>query len=139
MSDKFEGTARNIGGKIEDAAGGLTGDSRTQAQGKIDQVAGQAQQAYGDAKEKVSAAASDASATVSDMAKRASEQASDLGEQVYQQGAQAAQYVGGQLREHSTAAIIAAGAIGVIVGYLLGRPPHERAIQVGRARLAYRD
>jgi len=45
--NRFEGAARNIGGKMQDAVGGLTGDASTQARGKINQAAGQAQQAYG--------------------------------------------------------------------------------------------
>ncbi len=45
--NRFEGAARNIGGKVQDAVGGLTGDAATQARGKINQAAGQAQQAYG--------------------------------------------------------------------------------------------
>jgi uncharacterized protein YjbJ (UPF0337 family) len=45
--NRFEGAARNIGGKMQDAVGGLTGDAATQARGKINQAAGQAQQAYG--------------------------------------------------------------------------------------------
>jgi uncharacterized protein YjbJ (UPF0337 family) len=45
--NQFEGAARNIGGKIQDAVGGLTGDTATQARGKVNQAAGQAQQMYG--------------------------------------------------------------------------------------------
>jgi uncharacterized protein YjbJ (UPF0337 family) len=46
--NRVEGVVRDIGGKIQDAAGGLTGDTATQVRGKINQAAGQAQQAYGD-------------------------------------------------------------------------------------------
>ena len=45
--NEVEGTARDLGGKIQDAVGGLTGDTETQAQGKINQAAGQAQKAIG--------------------------------------------------------------------------------------------
>jgi uncharacterized protein YjbJ (UPF0337 family) len=45
--NRIEGTARIIGGRVEDAVGGLTGDAATQARGKVNQAAGQAQQAYG--------------------------------------------------------------------------------------------
>ena len=45
--NEVEGTARNLGGKIQDAVGGFTGDSETQAEGKINQAAGQAQKAIG--------------------------------------------------------------------------------------------
>jgi uncharacterized protein YjbJ (UPF0337 family) len=45
--DQISGTARNIGGKIEEGMGRLTGDARTQIQGKLDQAAGAAQDLYG--------------------------------------------------------------------------------------------
>jgi len=38
--DRISGTARNVGGKIEEGVGRLTGDARTQIQGKLDQAAG---------------------------------------------------------------------------------------------------
>jgi uncharacterized protein YjbJ (UPF0337 family) len=41
--DRISGTARNVGGKIEEGVGRLTGDARTQIQGKLDQAAGAAQ------------------------------------------------------------------------------------------------
>ena len=42
-----EGFARNIGGKVQDAVGGLTGDTATEARGKVNQAAGEAQNMYG--------------------------------------------------------------------------------------------
>lgn len=52
-ANQFEGTMRDVTGKVEDAAGGLTGDTATQMRGKYDQVAGQAQRAMGDAADSV--------------------------------------------------------------------------------------
>ena len=48
-TNQVEGTARDFVGRVQDAAGGLTGDAATQVRGKINQAAGQAQRAYGDA------------------------------------------------------------------------------------------
>ena len=45
--NRIEGSARDVGGKLQDAAGGLTGDTSIQARGKADQAAGQAQDTYG--------------------------------------------------------------------------------------------
>jgi len=45
MNDRVEGVAREFGGRIQEAAGDVTGDSKTQAQGRYNQAAGQAQQA----------------------------------------------------------------------------------------------
>jgi uncharacterized protein YjbJ (UPF0337 family) len=47
--NRVSGTARNIGGKIEEGAGKLVGDAKTQIQGKIDQASGTAQDLYGQA------------------------------------------------------------------------------------------
>jgi uncharacterized protein YjbJ (UPF0337 family) len=47
--NRVSGTARNIGGKIEQGVGGLTGNAKTEIQGKLDQAAGAAQDLYGQA------------------------------------------------------------------------------------------
>ena len=47
--NRISGTARNLGGKIEEGLGRVTGDARTQAQGQLDQAAGAAQNLYGQA------------------------------------------------------------------------------------------
>ena len=47
--NRVSGTARNIGGKIEEGAGKLVGDTKTQFQGKLDQASGTAQDLYGQA------------------------------------------------------------------------------------------
>jgi uncharacterized protein YjbJ (UPF0337 family) len=41
------GSARNLAGKFEEGAGRVTGDLRTQAEGRLDQAAGAAQDLYG--------------------------------------------------------------------------------------------
>ena len=45
--DRMAGTARNIGGKVEEGVGLATGDIKEQMQGKLDQAAGTAQDLYG--------------------------------------------------------------------------------------------
>ena len=45
--DHISGTARNLGGKVEEGVGRATGDAKTQIQGKLDQAAGAAQDLYG--------------------------------------------------------------------------------------------
>ena len=40
-------TARNLGGKVEEGVGRITGDKQAQLKGKLDQLAGTAQDLYG--------------------------------------------------------------------------------------------
>jgi len=49
--DRIKGAATAIGGKVKDAAGGVLGDGKTQAEGKAEQASGQLQNAYGSAKD----------------------------------------------------------------------------------------
>ena len=45
--DRLYGTARNLGGKVEEGVGRATGNVKTQILGKLDQAAGAAQDLYG--------------------------------------------------------------------------------------------
>jgi len=45
--NEIEGAARQFGGRVQDAVGGLTGDTATQAEGKLNQAAGKAQRTFG--------------------------------------------------------------------------------------------
>ena len=53
IEDSVEGKTKDLTGKIKDAAGGLTGDSKLQAEGKIDQVKGKAQDTVGKIERKI--------------------------------------------------------------------------------------
>ena len=57
--NRIQGTAKDVGGKLQDAVGGLTGDTSTQARGKANQAAGQAQDAYGQMLDEVTGFAKD--------------------------------------------------------------------------------
>jgi len=65
--DRIIGATRNMGGKVEEAAGRITGDAKSQGEGVVEQVAGTAQNLYGQAKD----AASDVSDTIHQSAKYA--------------------------------------------------------------------
>jgi uncharacterized protein YjbJ (UPF0337 family) len=56
--DRIKGAATNIGGKVKDTFGDLTGDTKTQAEGKMDQAKGQLQNTAGSAKDAVREGAS---------------------------------------------------------------------------------
>jgi uncharacterized protein YjbJ (UPF0337 family) len=47
MSDRFEGSAREMGGRVQETVGETLGDTKTQARGLYNQAAGQAQQSVG--------------------------------------------------------------------------------------------
>ena len=47
MSESIQGTAREMGGRVQEKAGKYMGDSKTQAEGLYNQAAGQAQQGMG--------------------------------------------------------------------------------------------
>ena len=47
--NRIDGAARNIGGKLQDAVGGLTGDTETQARGKLNEALGTVQNTMGSA------------------------------------------------------------------------------------------
>lgn len=51
--DRIEGAAKNIGGKVKEGVGKMTGDTKMQAEGKADQVEGKVQNAVGGVKDSV--------------------------------------------------------------------------------------
>jgi uncharacterized protein YjbJ (UPF0337 family) len=50
-NDRARGTANDIGGKIKEGLGKLTGDKDLEAEGNLDQAKGKGQQALGDIKD----------------------------------------------------------------------------------------
>ena len=52
-NDRVEGSATNLGGKIKEAAGKLTGDEKLKREGQTDQVAGKVQNVVGGIKDKL--------------------------------------------------------------------------------------
>ncbi len=114
--DHIEGAFTEAKGNVKEAVGGLTGDGKTQAEGKVDELTGQAQQAWGDARETIEAAAADATETprpTSAAARprplrdnrrdREGQGRSQVGSKVYEAGATA-----GQLRRQHGAGAAAA-------------------------------
>ena len=49
--DRAAGTATNFGGKVEEGFGRVTGDVKSQVEGKVKQAAGAAQDLYGQARD----------------------------------------------------------------------------------------
>lgn len=53
IENSAEGKAKDLKGRLKDAAGGLTGDSSLQAEGKIDRLKGKVQDAVGEAQRNI--------------------------------------------------------------------------------------
>jgi uncharacterized protein YjbJ (UPF0337 family) len=51
--DRVEGAAKNVGGKVKEAAGKVTGDEKLKRKGQADQVAGKVQNVVGGVKDKL--------------------------------------------------------------------------------------
>ncbi len=102
--DRIKGAAGNVGGKVKDAVGGITGDTETQAEGKLDQVTGRVQNAYGSAKDELRQGMSKIQET-------------SVGEGASAMGAELNSFVS----ERPVAALFAA----VGVGYVLARLMHR--------------
>lgn len=51
--DSLRGKGNDLKGRLKDAAGGLTGDSSLQAEGKLDQMKGKVQDSIGKAERKL--------------------------------------------------------------------------------------
>ncbi len=50
-NDRIEGAAKNMGGKVKEAAGKVTGDEKLKAEGRADQVEGKVQNTVGGIKD----------------------------------------------------------------------------------------
>ena len=93
--DRLSGSAKNIGGQVEEGFGQITGDVKTQLQGRAKQMEGTLQDVYGQAKET----------------------AADAGEAIQERASEAGDFLRTTIEErpYTTAAI----ALGI--GFLIGR------------------
>ncbi len=93
--DRLSGSAKNIGGQVEEGFGQITGEVKTQLQGRAKQMEGTLQDVYGQAKET----------------------AADAGEAIQERASEAGDFLRTTIEErpYTTAAI----ALGI--GFLIGR------------------
>ncbi|WP_426038930.1 CsbD family protein [Brevundimonas sp. DC300-4] len=52
-NDRIEGAAKNMGGKIKEGVGNVTGDEKLKAEGKAEQVEGKVQNTIGGIKDAI--------------------------------------------------------------------------------------
>jgi uncharacterized protein YjbJ (UPF0337 family) len=109
--DRIVGSAKDVGGKVEGAVGDLTGDAKTQAEGRAREAAGTVQNLYGQAKD----AARDATDAAVNYAKDAYDNSGDT----MRNGQQA---VAKTVQENPLGALLVAGGIGFALALLMSRP-----------------
>jgi uncharacterized protein YjbJ (UPF0337 family) len=101
--DRMAGTVRNLGGKVQEGVGKVTGNAKTEAQGLMNQAAGAMQNAYGQA--------ADAAAESAETVKQAAIEGHDFLKKFIEDNPQ-------------TATLIAIG-IGFFIGYAAHQPPRR--------------
>ncbi len=128
--DRAKGAARQAGGKVESTIGNLTGDTKTQAQGKMDDVAGQAQRAYGRAKDTVQDAAGQAQQaygrakdTVRDAANQVSQGSGDYASSMLDQVEEYGDYIAEQVDQRPVTAVLIAAGIGFLIALITKPSP----------------
>ena len=128
--DRIEGAARNSLGHVQDAVGGLVGDTRTQAKGKFNEVAGKAQNAYGKVRDQADEALGDVRAQAKDRFNdvagsvqnaygKALNQADDVFGDVLVEVQDRAQVVYSELEQYIREKPLMSVGLGVLAGVLL--------------------
>jgi uncharacterized protein YjbJ (UPF0337 family) len=104
--DRIRGTAQQVGGKLRDVAGQVTGDRGLRAEGIVDEVAGGVRNLYGRAKDGLRDAADTA--------------ASHAGHTPAGRGrSRGARAIGHEVEDHPLMGLMIAGTVGYLVGVLL--------------------
>lgn len=105
-SDRIEGAAKDIGGRIEEAVGRVTGSEQSRAEGVARQIAGKGQNLYGQAKDGI-------------------RDAGDLADAAYDEGSryvrQTARSAGDTVGTYPLVSLLLAGAVGFIAGAMFRR------------------
>ena len=112
--DRIAGAAKDFAGKAEGVVGNVTGDAKTQAEGRANEAAGTVQNLYGQAKDAVS----DATDTAVNYAKDAYDNRGDT-----IRGGQKA--VSQTVQDNPFGALLIAGGIGFALALMMTRPPRR--------------
>ena len=104
--DRVTGAINAAAGKVQGLAGDVTGDSKMQAEGRLNDLAGQAQNTYGRAKD-----------TLRGTVDAISEQARTAASSAQQQMGTAGDSIGAMVQEQPVAALLTAGAVGYLLAF----------------------
>jgi uncharacterized protein YjbJ (UPF0337 family) len=112
--DRIAGSAKDFAGKVEGTVGDVSGDARTQAEGRFREAAGTAQNLYGQAKD----AARDAKDAAIGYAKDSYDKSGDT----FRDGSQA---IAKSVQDNPLGSLLIAGGIGFALALLMTRPPRR--------------
>jgi uncharacterized protein YjbJ (UPF0337 family) len=112
--DRIAGSAKDFAGKVEGTVGDISGDAKTQAEGRFREAAGTAQNLYGQAKD----AARDAKDAALGYAKDSYEKSGDT----FRDGSQA---IAKSVQDNPLGSLLIAGGIGFALALLMTRPPRR--------------
>ena len=112
--DRIAGSAKDFAGKVEGVVGDVTGDAKTQAEGRAREAAGTVQNLYGQAKD----AARDATDAAVNYAKDAYDNSGDT-----IRGGQKA--VSQTVQDNPLGSLLIAGGIGFALALMMTRPPRR--------------
>ena len=112
--DRIVGSAKDFAGKLEGAVGGIAGDAKTEAAGRVREATGTAQNLYGQAKD----AAREATDAAASYAKDAYENSGDT----FRDGSQA---IAKKVQDNPLGSMLIAGGIGFALALLMTRPPRR--------------
>jgi uncharacterized protein YjbJ (UPF0337 family) len=121
-TNEIKGAARDVQGKIKDGYGGLTGDTSTQIDGKIDQAAGKIQSRYGETLDRVSNAAGTAADSASDTVAEMRRKLNETVRTVRAEARSAGRAVDSTVHESPWLSIIGMAAIGYVASFLIHSP-----------------
>jgi len=112
--DRITGSAKDFAGKVEGTVGDISGDAKTQAEGRCRGAGGTAQNLYGQAKD----AARDAKDAALGYAKDSYEKSGDT----FRDGSQA---IAKSVQDNPLGSLLIAGGIGFALALLMTRPPRR--------------
>ena len=107
-TDRIKGAAQEVGGKVQQGFGKLTGDTSMEAEGHARELGGKAQGVFGEAKDQVRHAAEEVTEYARDVV--------DHGSDYARQGAKA---VESSIKDYPVVYLIAAAAVGFFASMLL--------------------
>jgi uncharacterized protein YjbJ (UPF0337 family) len=116
--NRIEGAVQETVGKVEDAAGGLTGDAGLQADGKFDQVIGTLKRNYGAASDRVG----DAGRATREAARVAGREAGAMAGKAYDVGVNTEQRLAEAVKSRPLSWLIGSVALGYAIGMLVHSP-----------------